>query len=513
MGQMFFFFPFIVFYLRNSSVNSCFGKCIKGTEHIIYRSVNGKNQQAHEVPALNTQKTTTTIISDNASTSSSFLELRSNSLQEAEIRKQEPATSTKNIQKQSPKKRSLKSLKNYSAKIPSLFKSKYIGLALTTYLVYLAFNCVMLATTKIEFPLLQLLPEQSHLRKHMHAHQTHFDLGPIVIVTFKQPFDVYNNMLKLRYFIKDAKQLEAMHPTFEMNWQVNAFNNPLIPCETVLESEACFCESAYEASRVQYHQNDVRLGNRSVSGDRECVVNSNRFYLQLAHFNGTQKELNSYNELFNLARLKYDWNETLLSVFTVVGPIFEQMNELYVELAMLLIFNIEAVFLVSFFSLFDLRTVCIHTLIHVSTYISVISISNLFRINLNFMYLLNFLMVPAMVNEFLGYLSHIYVFKLKAGLRLKAVAGVYRSYLNKINLFILLSFISLLAMNSCKLYNFKILFHVLCNLFINLYLNVYIFYPLLLALFGRRSVAIERAAPAINDQKEFQPILNDKITK
>jgi hypothetical protein len=177
--------------------------------------------------------------------------------------------------------------------------------------------------------------------------------------------------------------------------------------------------------------------------------------------------------------------------------------------------------------IFDLRTIFIHIFTTLSVFLSILANMFLFDISLNVATLLQFIMLPAILNEFFVYPTYLFLYISERkrrhvhhfGLSMlrniftlssksHAATGKINEQLAEWNMppperlvargnfsyarssrmsvkFLLSTLIfSIMFLAFCQTYNFNALFVLFASTFFNLIVHLYIFYPILLNYFG-----------------------------
>ena len=108
------------------------------------------------------------------------------------------------------------------------FNTKLKYLLLILFVVYVCANfSLVVLKFDFELPVIDLIPKQSYLRKHMVNHLQLFNLGPIIVFSFLKPMHYWNHTTfnRIRLLLNDAKDLHGLDPIFEMNWLQDTFLN------------------------------------------------------------------------------------------------------------------------------------------------------------------------------------------------------------------------------------------------------------------------------------------------
>lgn len=107
-------------------------------------------------------------------------------------------------------------------RIRKLLKSKKTFYLLTFSIgVYGLFNLVVCSLKfHVGIPIVEILPKESYMRKHMINHLELFELAPIINVAFLKPIEYWNatQFHRIRAFLDDVKSVKGMDRRFEWNW-------------------------------------------------------------------------------------------------------------------------------------------------------------------------------------------------------------------------------------------------------------------------------------------------------
>jgi len=87
------------------------------------------------------------------------------------------------------------------------------------------------------------------------------------------------------------------------------------------------------------------------------------------------------------------------------------LEELIPSMVSIFLLNFESVLFISFFVLFDFRTLLIQLIIMISLLLSIISSAVIFNLTLNIVTLYHFLLLPALICEFIFNIPYFYLFK------------------------------------------------------------------------------------------------------
>jgi hypothetical protein len=119
------------------------------------------------------------------------------------------------------------------------------------------------------------------------------------------------------------------------------------------------------------------------------------------------------NDIKHLAKYKYNFTDDEFLVYSSVNIFFEQMEELTPTFLTLILLNFECVILVSFFLLFDLKTIFLLAILICSTLVSIAASIFLFDFSLSLIVLVHFVMIPAFVCEFFYSATYLYLYSFK----------------------------------------------------------------------------------------------------
>ena len=446
-----------------------------------------------------------------------------------------------------------------------LFNKKIRFIILLFFLAYFIFNSIICTRVKVDLPVLQLIPEQSFLHKHMDWHQKHFSLGPMVMLIFKNSLNYMENgtQTRIRDFLDDIKSLDSMTHDMELNWiQLVEFKMKEF-CPMYFYSEKCFIDSTKDAIlKMDPYIDDINLYEYPSNNDTNSFlknsildynmnstysINESRIYVQFSNFYGTQNELDTWNKIRYIAYEKYNFTKDSLIVFTFVQQVFEQMDEVRYEFLFVIILAVDIIIILKFIYLCQLKFIYIHLIVVTSLFISIISILDLFQVQFNFISLLNFLIAPAIIVEYLSSINYIYLHQKfsnkiirsngksytlsnedstetssssssslpnnsqndatsKISVKFELIKSLFVMNLNTNSILIVILLASFLVMYNCLTYNFKILFKIFLSILINLFLHINFLYPTLLIYFDNCK------SNNTNNNKKHRPVLRN-ITK
>jgi hypothetical protein len=242
----------------------------------------------------------------------------------------------------------------------------------TIFVAYFIFNFTITITRlKINFPMVDLLPKESYLTKHMHNHVNLFNLGPIIILNFVRPLRYWENatFTRITNMINEMRQLDGISG-LEINWLTDvyaqkdsSYSQEFID-ECVLngsKSNPFVCFTKNLASYLQEQQNrddctfgftfrnasiikssmDTLMRLENVRYPDELMIKSSRLYLQMKDFKGVRSEPELIHNLRELALYKYNFTEDALIVFTNIGLYLEQLEEIYPTIISMFLITFE----------------------------------------------------------------------------------------------------------------------------------------------------------------------------
>jgi hypothetical protein len=536
LNQIFFLCPYLGFYLKriNNSQNSilcCFNCKYNDSDKRVEEGDKEEETRSKNHYHIIKQESTTTQkieLNDDDDDDNGRVELKQNN---QEIKKERKTFTT--ISETVSFKTSTHLIEFF------LFNKIFRVIILIFFIIYLVFNIIICTRIKVDIPVLQIIPEQSFLYKHMQLHQQYFMLGPMVMLVFKKPFNYWENetRIKVRDFIDDIKNLNDMNHLLELNWIkyieiaeennclyeskecfVKAIINNILPIETFVDDINLYDNKTEQDTNTSY----LSKNRKKFDSTSNYFINSSRIYVQFKSFFGSQSELNTWQTIHYLAYEKYKFAKDDLIVFTFIQQVFEQMSEIKYEFFFITLIAIDFIILIKFLYICQLRFIYVHLILVTSLLLSIISFLNLFQIQFNIISLLNYLIVPAIVIEYLSSIDYIYLhckYKNKAncGGELCALtndeeSGISSSlsserssiteikgdnkydiikYLFKINLntnsiLIIILLASFLILHNCMTYNFKVFFKIFLSILINLFLHINFFYPALLIFFDNK---------------------------
>lgn len=242
----------------------------------------------------------------------------------------------------------------------------------------------------------------------------------------------------------------------------------------------------------------------------EFRVTSSRIYIHYKYFMGDEAEVETRSRLVWLGQHKFGFGTDGLIIYSVVDVFFEQLEELGAQYIGLILLTVEALILISFLLIIDLKTIFLLTLVVGSFTISVLASMILIATKLNFIILMHFLMLPAFACDFFLTQSYLYLYMATAknrtksnrlgneekevalpkvskdNRRLKQLRFAYVNYTKHSAYFLLvIVFLSFfLVANFVSTYAFVMLYKFLLVTIFNLVLHQALIFPLLLGLFG-----------------------------
>lgn len=416
----------------------------------------------------------------------------------------------------------------------SLFDSKLKYLLFLVFILYFIANSIVChARFHTNLPITDLIPSKSFLKVHMINHMTLFNIGPIVTIAFMQPLAYWNKSVftKIRLFLDDCKKLDGMDPLLEINWLNDTYSNGKLKeiffeqCQDPLNYECfrdTFRETVYDA---EFYRDDAVFVDTK---NKTLEIKASRVYLQMKNFSGTLDEVNLMHNLRQLAKTRYNFSEQDVIIFSPVFIFLEQLEEIIPAMVSVFLLNFESVLLASLFLLFDFRTLVIQLIVMISLLLSIISSAVIFNLTLNIVTLYHFLLLPALICEFIFNIPYFFLFKASAlrkeqaesgqaneneltaestikfktstnklesasgtpsfnlhTYKLKQLEFAYEHYIKPVSFYVLvIVMLNFSIMYSCTTYNFQTLYLFLMSFSFNLFLHLFFFYPNLLILFG-----------------------------
>jgi hypothetical protein len=92
----------------------------------------------------------------------------------------------------------------------------FILIVVIIFLLYLILNLVVFFEfSQFNLPMVDVLPHQSYLAKHLKNHLQLFDIGPIIMLAFIKPFQYHEESTykRIMTFIADVQQLDGKKET------------------------------------------------------------------------------------------------------------------------------------------------------------------------------------------------------------------------------------------------------------------------------------------------------------
>jgi hypothetical protein len=152
------------------------------------------------------------------------------------------------------------------------------------------------------------------------------------------------------------------------------------------------------------------FANKSIN---DLFLPQTRVYLQMSNFNGDFESTRLQQRIKKLANIRYNLTNDDLIVYSSVNTILEQISVLPGEFLSIYILIIESCFAFSLLFLFDLRVVFVLILIISSFFVSLLSSFVAFGFSFNMLNLLQFIILPALIPEFLFYTPYLLLYKTK----------------------------------------------------------------------------------------------------
>lgn len=257
--------------------------------------------------------------------------------------------------------------------------------------------------------------------------------------------------------------------------------------------------------------------NKNTSEWSPLEIKSSRVYLHYKYFFGDQSELEINERLEYLAYTKYGFTRDELIFYSIIDVHFEQMSELSTQFMAIACLGIEAIVLVAFLFVFDLKSILILSIVTISFTLAVLASMILLAVKLNFVILMHFAMLPAFVAEFFVSTPYLYLYpalvKKKRSLRtdvdrfspedelrqdlartrdrkpsrrrLKQLRFAYSNFIKHSVFFLIgVALPSFLLTNLASTYAITMLYKFLLVTILNLILHVALVFPLLLSMFG-----------------------------
>ncbi len=300
----------------------------------------------------------------------------------------------------------------------TLFVSKGMqNFILAGFISYLIFNILIIGQKfTVDLPIIEFIPPQSFLREFLEKHQSLFDLGPIITVSFLKPLnywepEVYNSIQKLK---TDALSLPFMNPRLFINWLDDLLSNSkdkstyVQSCRLPLQL-SCFKETFTDSvTKYPFYKDDAILNNQNDS----YQITASRFFLSMQNFTGNIKERDLMHNLKHLINEHSSQLNLTSSDLIVYSPAFiylEQLDELTYTFLSILIISIQSLTIISFFFLIDIRSIYLLFLVNFSIVLSTLGNLLLMGFTLNMVTLNQFLLFPSLLNEFFIYTSHTFL--------------------------------------------------------------------------------------------------------
>jgi len=299
-----------------------------------------------------------------------------------------------------------------------LFDSKFKYILFLLFVFYFAINSIICHTKfHTNLPITDLIPSKSFLKEHMINHMTLFDIGPIVTIAFMKQLEYWKPEVfyKIGAFLDDAKKLDGMDRLLEINWLNDTYYNGKLKdffddkCKDPLNFE-CFRETFKETVYDNdFYRDDAVFNENTLNTSLD--IKASRVYLQFKNFSGTLDEVNLMHNLKSLAKTKYNFSESDMIIFSPVYIFLEQLEEILPSMVSIFLLNFESALLASFFILFDFKTLIIQIIMMISLLLSVIASAVVFNLTLNIVTLYHFLLLPALICEFLFNIPYFFLYK------------------------------------------------------------------------------------------------------
>ena len=284
-----------------------------------------------------------------------------------------------------------------------------------------------MANFKTNLPIIEFIPDQSFLRHHMVNHMNLFNIGPIITIAFMKPLKYWERgtFHKINSFLAEAKQLDNVDKHMEISWLDETYLNSKAKAEFYAKCKhplnfVCFEETFKETMVQDFYRDDAVVtlsptGNSSSSSHFE--ITASRVFLQFENFTGTLEERNLMLNLKFLAETKYNFSQQDVIIYSPIYSFLEQLDELLPTFISIFVLNFECVLFVSFFFLFDLSSMMILLAVNISLLFSIVANTLMLNLTLNIVTLYHFLLLPAVVSEFLFFISYSYLFSVSAKIR------------------------------------------------------------------------------------------------
>jgi hypothetical protein len=432
-----------------------------------------------------------------------------------------------------PKKKNKSFLKKIKkVKFLSFLNNTFIRyFVFVLFFVYLAGNvAISVDFFLVDFNFKSILPKDSYIYDHKLNIEQTFNLSPVIIVTFARQLDYWNPDVscKIRSFLDEAKSLEKVNKTFEINWLEEVIGNIKLSREYNRTEFYNAFQNVVMNSDI--YRNDVTLNNTPSN----ITITSSRFYIKL--FPKCQNDYscssNVMRHLHNLAKSDKYFNDNRQTLFFTSDKVYIEHHETVLTSLIIIVLITSFVSALSLLIFcFDIKSAFFIFIMTFSLFISVISGCFLFSTSLNVVTLSHFIALPAYLGQFFLVITYLYLYKIQSfrqrippeydesdmrtprrfvrnvlhEMRISLLAYldlnindtwvIKRKYqqlvmafdlaISQTTWFLFLTVIlSISLMYFCESYYFHSMFIFLTITHLNLFLHLRFFYPIFLSLFG-----------------------------
>lgn len=326
------------------------------------------------------------------------------------------------------------------------------------------------------------------------------------------------NLFSMKFF-------KGMDRRFEWNWLNDIYDYSTMSGQFKPECEEnplkfeCFHEAFMDTGAFNDVLTDDVVYEKNES--KPFQMTASRIYLHYKNFFGNLSETETRHQLNWLAHTKYGYATDELIIYSIIDVFFEQMEQLPYSFFSIALLSIEAIVLVSFLLIFDLKTIFLMAAILISCVLAIFSNMILLGVKFDFVVLMHFILLPAFLCEFFLPAGYLYLYSVKKkkkrvptvqqdveksdleeksenksssivkspkiiqNNRLKRLRFAYLNYCKHSAFFLLIiAFSSFLLTNFVNTYAFSMLYKFLLVTFLNLFLHLAVFFPTLLSSLG-----------------------------
>jgi hypothetical protein len=158
---------------------------------------------------------------------------------------------------------------------------------------------------------------------------------------------------------------------------------------------------------------DDVIANREIdfTKNETYFPQSSRIFVQISQFKGQFSLSNVLKKIREIGHVRYNFTNNNLMVFSSVGVYLEQIYAVPNELFAIFFFLIESIILFSMLLTFNLQIVFVMVLMVCSFVVSVSAFFLTLGMSFNFVTLVELIILPAFISEFIFYSPYLFLFK------------------------------------------------------------------------------------------------------